>query len=138
MGEPLIEIARRGYEAFASRDREALVELADPEIEIDAVTNLLAGRDRPYRGHAGIDEYLDDVAALWDEIELQPHKFVELPDERVLVVGRVRTRRARTRIDVPNAWLLTFAGAKVRAVRVLAEPESIASLLATRLEPASS
>jgi ketosteroid isomerase-like protein len=97
---------------FAQRDRKTLVELADPEIAVDSVTNLVAGREGPYRGHGGVGEYLDDVAAAWDEIELQPHEFVELSDERILVVGRVRTRRGTTRIDMSSAWLWEFAGGR--------------------------
>jgi ketosteroid isomerase-like protein len=132
LGEQLTAVAQRAYEAFAQRDREALVELADPEIAIHLVTNLVAGREGPYRGHAGVGEYLDDVTAVRDEIGLQRHRFLELSDERMLVLGRARTRRGTTRIDMPSAWLWEFAGGEVKAVRVLAEPESIASLPTSR------
>ncbi|HSI81058.1 MAG TPA: nuclear transport factor 2 family protein [Solirubrobacterales bacterium] len=134
MGEVAAGLARRGFEAFARRDLETMVEFADPEIEINVVTAHVAGRDGPYRGHDGIRQYLDDVDATWDEIDLQPRQYVEIGDERVLVLGRVRTRRGSTLIDVPNAWLWELAGGKVKSIRLFVDSESIASLLDARDE----
>jgi ketosteroid isomerase-like protein len=131
-------MARRAYEAFARRDLEALIELAHPEIAIHVMTSLAAGRDGPYRGHEGIGRYLEDVANVWDEIELQAHRFLELSDERIVVVGRVRTRRGTTRIDLPNAWIWELADGRVKTVRLLADPQSIATLFAAIPEPAAS
>jgi len=138
MGEALVGLARRGYEAFARRDRDEMLAFADPEIEIHLVTGQVAGRDGPYRGPAGVERYLDDVDRIWDEIELQPRQFVELPGERVLVLGRVRTRRGSTHMDVPNAWLWEFAGEKVTSIRVFVDSASLASLLDARRQVARS
>jgi ketosteroid isomerase-like protein len=125
-------LARLAYEAFARRDPEALVEIADPEVEVHLVTGQVAGHDGPYRGHDGIRAYLVDVEAAWDEISLQPRQFVELSEGRLLVLGRVRTRRGTTHMDVPSAWLWETAAGKVTSVRLLVDAEAVASLLASR------
>ena len=127
-----VEIIRRAFEAFADGDREALIEACHPEVEIHAVTNVVAGREGAYHGPEGVGEYLDDVARIWDSVELQPHQLVELGPGRVLVIGRVRTRRGATRLDVPNAWLWELEGERVRSVRLFVDPETIPVLLAER------
>lgn len=131
-------MVRDAYEAFARRDSEALIALADPEIEIHAVTQHLAGREEPYCGHAGIEEYLEDVDQVWDEIRLRPQQFIELSGNRVLVMGRVRSRRGTTQLDVPNAWLWQLADGKVKLVRLFVDAEAVGVLLAERLDLAAS
>lgn len=135
VGNGVAGVAQQAYEAFAQRDRDALVDLADPEVEVHLVTGQLTGPGGPYHGHDGIRAYLDDVEEAWDEIELQPRQFVELPEDRLLVVGRIRTRRGATHIDMPTAWLWSVSGSKVTSVRLLIDAESIASLLAARQRP---
>jgi ketosteroid isomerase-like protein len=123
------ELVREAYEAFAQRDREALAQISDPEIEISSVTGVLAGREKPYKGVQALAEYLEDVERIWDEIELLPQEVLELDDQRVLVFGRVRARRQNSRVDTPNAWLWKLRGNRVLSVRVYAEPTSDARWL---------
>ena len=118
-GERLI---RQAYRAFAERDLEALVALADEEIEVSTVTGLLSGRTEPYRGYSGLEEYMADLASTWKRIELQPQQFHPLDEERVLVFGRVRAWHERGFLDSSNAWLWTIRGDKVASVQVFADP----------------
>jgi ketosteroid isomerase-like protein len=123
------ELVREAYEAFSKRDLDALVKIADPQIEIHTVTGMVAGRDEPYRGHEGIEEYLSDVGKLWDEIELMPSDFHELSDSRLVVFGRVRARRELAVIDAPNAWLWEVGEGRIRSARVFGDPQSARELL---------
>jgi ketosteroid isomerase-like protein len=116
------QIIRRAYRAFAERDLDALRELSDPKIEVSTVTGMLAGREGPYRGHRGLDQYLADIAAIWRRIELVPQQFNAVDDGRTLVFGRVRAWRESGFIDTPNAWLWTIRDDRVIAVEVLASP----------------
>ena len=118
-GERLI---RRAYQAFAERDLDTLTELSDDAIEISTVTGLLAGRTEPYRGHAGIREYMNDIGGTWRRIELQPQHFHSVDPHRVLVFGRVRAWHEKGFLDSSNAWLWTLGEGRVRAVRVFADP----------------
>jgi ketosteroid isomerase-like protein len=118
-GERLI---RQAYRAFAERDVEALIRLADEEVEVSTVTGLLSGRTEPYRGHSGLEEYMVDLASTWKRIELQPQQFNALDEERILVFGRARVWHERGFLDSSNAWLWTIRGGKVAAVQVFADP----------------
>ena len=122
-------LVRRAYQAFSERDLDALMKIADPQIEIHTVTGMIAGRDEPYRGHEGLMAYLRDVAELWDEIELLPGDFHELSDSRLVVFGRVRARRELAVIDAPNAWLWEVAEGRIRSARVFGDPQSAREML---------
>ena len=115
-------VIRRAYRAFAARDLEALIEIADDEIEVSTVTGRMAGRTEPYRGAVGLAEYMDDLAATWKRIELQPQNFQPLDDDRTLVFGRVRAWHENGFLDSSNAWLWTLRGGLVTEVRVFADP----------------
>jgi ketosteroid isomerase-like protein len=132
MGEGLVGVVRRAYDAFARRDADALVEFADPDIELHLITGPLTAQGGPYRGLEGIRRYLADVDSVWDEITLQPRQYVEIEDDQVLVLGRVRTRKGTTHMDMPNAWLWEAANGKVTSVRLLVDAESISALLRSR------
>jgi ketosteroid isomerase-like protein len=123
------ELVRSVYEAFSTRDIDALLRLADPRIEIHTVTGMVAGRDEPYRGHEGLKEYLRDVGEMWDEIELLPGDFHPLSDSRLVVFGRVRARRELAVIDAPNAWLWEVGEGRIRSARVFGDPQAAYELL---------
>jgi ketosteroid isomerase-like protein len=130
MGDENVDLVRRAYRAFSERDLETLATLSHPQIEVYAVTAVVAGRDQPYVGEEGVKQYMEDVESVWDEIVLTPQEFTELSEERVLVSGRVRLRRDRTRVDAPNAWLWELEGRLVRRVRILSDPATIEELRA--------
>lgn len=123
------EVIRRAYRAFATRDVDTLRELADPDIEIKAVTGALAHGAEPYRGIDGVGQYMQDVTEVWDELELIPGEFHRLDAERTLVFGRVRARRGSTLVDSPNAWLWRVRGNRVLSAQVFGDPEAAVALL---------
>jgi hypothetical protein len=114
-------LIRRAYGAFAARDLAALSELAAPEVEVDTVTGVLAGRDEPYRGYEGLERYLADIAEVWRRLELFPKEFVELDTERVLVrrarLAPPRLRRLGERVGVDGARGARRASPGVREPR---------------------
>jgi ketosteroid isomerase-like protein len=50
-----IELTKRGYAAFRSRDIEAVVAITDPDIEFTSLTRESEGTT--YRGHEGLREF---------------------------------------------------------------------------------
>jgi ketosteroid isomerase-like protein len=122
-------IIRRAYRAFAERDVETLAELASEEIEVSTVTGILAGRDKPYHGRAGIEDYMRDLGSTWKRIELQPQAFHALGEGQMLVFGRVRAWHERGLLDSANAWLWTLRDGEVVSVLVFADPAEARSLI---------
>jgi ketosteroid isomerase-like protein len=123
----LVAAARDAYAAFAARDAERLRALCHPEVEIEVPTAALAGREGPYRGPEGIAAYLDDLSRVWDELELRPHEFAEAGDDRVVILGRVVTRRDRTRNDLPSVWVVEFRDGLVYRLNVFSDAAQVAA-----------
>ena len=115
-------VIRKAYAAFAERDLPALQAISHEEIEVSTVTGLLAGRTGPYRGHAGLAEYMEDLAGTWKRLELRPQQFHEIDAESVLVFGRVRAWHEKGFLDSANAWLWTVRDNRIVAVKVFADP----------------
>jgi uncharacterized protein len=112
-----IELVKAMFAAFAARDLETLLSVADPDIELTAVTGEHAGRTDPYRGHAGIRQYLRDVAAVWEELRLTPREFREAGD-LILVTGKVSARSRSRTVTGSTGWLWRVSEGKVVYVRV--------------------
>jgi hypothetical protein len=73
--QPNVEIARRGYDAFNRRDMEAVLEIIDPDVELDE------GRDLPdrnvYRTHEGFLASIRSWQDVFDELRFEPEEFIE-------------------------------------------------------------
>jgi ketosteroid isomerase-like protein len=105
VSEENIAVVRRAYEAFTSRDVDAMAAIADPDIEfLPPHTAGQAREGQPYRGHEGLRLYLEDVARLWGEMQVIPQEF-EATDDSVIVHGRVYARgKDGLLVDSPMRW----------------------------------
>ena len=112
-----LETVRAVFDAFARRDRERLSELITDDMEFHAVTAEVAGREGPYRGREGMDQYFDDVEATWDEIVLTPVNFEQVGDV-VLVTGRVWASGSGRVVDSSTGWLFDAPRGAARVGRV--------------------
>jgi ketosteroid isomerase-like protein len=114
-----IEVVQATFAAFAARDLQAVLALADPEIEFTAVTGEHAGRTDPYRGHDGMRQYFRDVAAVWEELHLTPREFRSVGDW-ILVTGKVSARSRSRTVTGSTGWLWRVRDGKVTYGRVYA------------------
>jgi ketosteroid isomerase-like protein len=113
MSERNIELVQSAFDAFSARDLKALLEVVDPEIEFFPLTRALANRAEPYRGHEGIRTYLQDVASVWEELEVIPRRFSH-GDDHVVVYGRVRGRTSGgALVDSPADWIWKIRAGKI-------------------------
>ena len=118
MGEENIELVRRVFEAFADRDLEAVLELVSPDAEFFPPTASIAGHETPYRGHDGLRQYFEDVARIWEVLEVVPHEYREVGDQ-VIALGRVYGRGLEgLLVDSPTGWIWKVEGGKIVAGRV--------------------
>ncbi len=99
------EQVRAVFDAFAARDAVRLLELVHPEIEFHTVTGPLAERSEPYRGHAGLTDYLRDVALVWEELRPEAQELRDVGEDTVLVLGRVYAWGSGRVIDGPAGWV---------------------------------
>ena len=137
MSQENVEIARAGFDAWASGDLDAWLDFFDPEVEFvppPAWAALEVGDDpeaQVLHGHAGIRRFVDVINRMWEEVELAPERFLDAGD-RVLVFVRLRVRgRDGVEIDEPWAHLLTLRSGKV--IRVELHPDRAEALEAAGL-----
>jgi ketosteroid isomerase-like protein len=104
VGRTDIEVVREVFVAFAARDVERVLALADPEVVFTAVTGGVVGKAEPYRGHEGMREYFRDVADVWDELVLTPGEFRQVGDA-ILVTGKVNARSPARVVSGSTGWV---------------------------------
>ena len=106
-------LVERIYEAFVSRDADALLEIMGPEIEFYGPTATVLNEGKCYRGHEGIRRYLRDADLLWQRLEITPSQFREVGNH-VVVLGHVRARaHDGLELDTAAAWVWRVQAGKV-------------------------
>jgi ketosteroid isomerase-like protein len=123
VGSENVEIVRRLYEVFRTRDNDAAFELMDPKIEWDGRESFIPGLDKVYRGHNGVAEFWREWLDAWEEIDFDVSEPVELSDGRVIAtITRQRNRGRGTGIWVdqaPYQQLWTIRDGKVVEMRFI-------------------
>jgi ketosteroid isomerase-like protein len=106
MSEQHVALIERLYDGFNRRDPETIEEICDERMEFHPVVTAEAvGRDAPYVGPAGLHDYMDDAAKVWEELLITPSQ-IEQRGDRLLVRGRVYARSRELGIrDMPVAWI---------------------------------
>lgn len=113
-----VDIVRTIYAAFAARDVAGVLALAAPDCELRLEGTARAiSRTEPYRGHAGVREYFDDVERLWDKLALQADDIRVVPGS-VIVLGQVDGRLEGARIRRRAMWTWQLRAGKVVSIRV--------------------
>ena len=121
MEEP-VALVRAMFEAFSRRDLEAVLPYLDAEVELQVPsTSGFAGRVGPYRGHAGIRDYFADVAAVWDDLVVEPEDY-RATESAVVIFGRVRGRRGAQRVETRVLWTWKLRAGKVISGSVFDTP----------------
>jgi ketosteroid isomerase-like protein len=122
--ETQLELVERLYECFNRREEACIADLCDDEMEFfPIVTAEAVGRDAPYKGRDGLSAYLDDIAEVWEELQITPSQ-VERRGDLLLVRGRVYARSRELGIrDVPVAWIWGMRGGLFVRGEVFPDPE---------------
>jgi ketosteroid isomerase-like protein len=126
-----VETVRRMYAAFNGGDEEALVNLADPEIVIDA--SRLTFNPDVYVGMQGLRDISAGMNEVWEEIRFEVVDFVEM-GERVVVVERLIGKGRGSGIEVAQSWGAIWTVRDGRVTRIeLGYADREAALAAARL-----
>ena len=113
MSQENVEVARRLHRAFNERDRDALAEVFDPDVEWIPILAKLEGAS--FRGPEEVNRWLDELDRDWAEFVTDPEEFRDLGDV-VLILGtwHARARHSGLVLDAPGAWV-----ARVRNGRIV-------------------
>jgi ketosteroid isomerase-like protein len=123
-----IDVVKAMFAAFAARDLETVLALADPDIEFVAVTGEHAGRTEPYLGHDGMCQYFRDVAAVWEELRLTPREFRRVGDV-ILVTGKVTARSRGRTVTGSTGWIWRVRDGRVVYGKVFASAADASAAL---------
>jgi len=125
MSQTDIETLRTGYEAFNREDWDAVFESAAPDFELitaDRVTN-----PGTYRGTEEAAQFFQDLFEPFEEVAVEPERFVENGDQiAVLVVVRSRPSGSTAVVENRIGHLWTMRDGK--AVRFQIFPERAKAL----------
>jgi hypothetical protein len=80
-------------------------------------TARAAGRTGPYRGHAGMRQYFDDVQRVWRELTIEADDYRVVPGS-VVVMGHVSGMSGDTAIRRRAMWTWRLRDARAVMVRV--------------------
>lgn len=107
MSQSNIELARNVFKAFEARDMSTVERLCTPDIECDWSRRLID--PIVTRGYAGIQGFLDEVDAIFQEMTFEEEEVLDLGDQ-VLIVSTGRFRGRSSGIDVAaraaNVWTI--------------------------------
>ena len=104
-----VEVVRRLIDSRL--DLEAALPLVDPDVEW---IPLRAATEGAYRGHEGVERFIDDTLESFESFEPQ-FELRELPDGRVLAWGTILVRGmgSGAALEVPTGGIFEVRGGKV-------------------------
>jgi ketosteroid isomerase-like protein len=126
-----VEIVRRIYEAVARRDAAAVLDLYDPEVEIDLsrLPESGLGGEAYLRGHEGLRHSFRSWSEAWERFEDHCDHPLEAGDQVISIVSRRgRGRASGAEASTQRAGVWTIRDRKV--VQVVWFPSVDEALLA--------
>ena len=86
MSRENVEAIKRGYEAFAEGNLDAIFELLDPTVVIADEESFPEEGD--FHGHEGFIDVVARQMEVWDNWSLKVERVIDLDEEDVLVLHR--------------------------------------------------
>jgi ketosteroid isomerase-like protein len=109
MSRENVDAVRAWVAALNREDLDALLEIADPDVEYVSYLASLSGGVGTYRGHEGIGQFLRDLADAWEWFRVDVDEYRDL-GECILMEGRLQAKGGTSGLEVEKelAWLLDF------------------------------
>jgi ketosteroid isomerase-like protein len=112
-----LENLRAAYEAFNRRDLDALMALADPDVEVLQDASVAPDAD-VFRGREGAARFFATILENFEQLEFEPEEIIDAGDQVVVVAaarGRGKASGAEVAARFTHLWTLR-EGKAVRAV----------------------
>ena len=91
------ELLREAVAAFNREDRSAIDRILDPEVElVNALSDI---RGRPYEGYDGAHQWVDDLSATFESVDISVDEVEDVRGDRVLGLGRAKVRGRSSGLD---------------------------------------
>jgi ketosteroid isomerase-like protein len=115
------ELARRVFAAITRFDLDALLDLADPDVEYRSFFAI--GETGEYHGHDGLRQYVSDLRETWEVLEPTMEDSIAV-DDVVVGVGTIAYRGKGSGVEAkdPAGWLFKFRDGKMVLFRAFREP----------------
>jgi ketosteroid isomerase-like protein len=116
MSQENVEIVGKVYDAWARSDPSQAFDYLDPEVVWEAIED--APDAGTYRGHSGVERYMDDWLRDFEDFAFEFGPPVEVEGRLVLEQwGRNRGRGSGLETEIHYAAVYTFRGGKVFTVK---------------------
>ena len=114
MSQENVELVRQGWDAWLRGDLPRLFGYFDAEVVWDT-SNFRDWPEAAYHGRAGVERFLSEWLAVWDDYELRVDDVFAAPDGRVvsLIHHRGKGRESGLPLDMKNAQIATIRDGKV-------------------------
>ena len=97
MSRENVELVRNGLEHFVATGEPAWDTLSE-DVEVRD-HDIMDGRE--YRGHADVRRWLfEDWASAWSDYSAEPEEFIDVDDERVIAVFRIKATGRSSGVEI--------------------------------------
>ena len=138
MGKKEIELIRRGFQVYNEAGPSAFIDFLvredaiHPDFVFHIQEDLPNGGDWP--GIEGFNEMTRSWLEAWEEFKVEPHEFIEVGDESLLVPIRQRAIARGSGIEVAGefVYVIIFRDGKVVQTRLYSDREQAERAATTR------
>jgi ketosteroid isomerase-like protein len=116
MSQENLELVRRGFAAYQRRNVQGMCDVAHAHCEVFTFTQSVLEAE-PYRGHAGIADWMAHELEPWQEWRVEPGEVREV-GERVLVRANVTARGQGSSVELSADAGMVFEFRERRIMRV--------------------
>jgi ketosteroid isomerase-like protein len=124
-----VQVVRRSLEAWQRDDLDSFLVTVDSAVAWHAaLERLVKGIESFYRGHEGMRQMWHSYRTELEDLEFEAQEFRDLGDDRVLLLGHVRWRAARSEVVVesPLGLVMTVSrGRIVQSIDYLSHEEAL-------------
>jgi ketosteroid isomerase-like protein len=116
-----LDVVRRAYEVFNTRDLDAITELGHPDVEWRPYLSELGGE--PLHGVAAVRNYIEGLAAEWEQFQVEPEEFRDVGDAVLVFVRALgRGKESGVETEIHAVHVVTLRDGKIWRLRSYRDP----------------
>ena len=118
MSQENVEIVRAAFEALERGGFDEALAYVDPGVEFEPPDEALE-RPSSFKGHEALRERWRNLMEPFEGLRLEPVEFIDVDDETVIIVFRMRVRGKASEVPVEAepAYVLAIRDGKIMRLR---------------------